>query len=354
MQDFDHHRDYMLQALTLSTQGIGRVSPNPIVGCLVVHRGKIIAQGYHHGVGGVHAEVDALAQIDKIPQDSILYVTVEPCSVHSKTPPCTARILKSGIKKVVVGMRDPNPAVNGNGISELEQKGVHVISGILEDEIQYHNRGFTKWIREGLPWVIVKLAQSSDGYMSVDSQKRTHLTGEEAQMFTHQLRSSCGGLLVGRKTALLDDPGLTVRVIDGRNPIRFIADTFDTLPKSLKIFRDQQAETIILSSDRYSEPHVTSYCRYLTVKEKNGRLSPTDMLKKIGKSGVTTLLIEGGAELISSFLSENLVDELYSITAPDKLIKNGLASPFRKNHKWEHIQKQKVGKDIINHYEKKV
>ncbi|MFQ6611285.1 MAG: bifunctional diaminohydroxyphosphoribosylaminopyrimidine deaminase/5-amino-6-(5-phosphoribosylamino)uracil reductase RibD, partial [Fidelibacterota bacterium] len=313
MQNIDDHRNYMLQAMALSTQGVDRVSPNPYVGCLIVENNKIIADGFHHVAGGVHAEVDALNSVDRITSDAVIYVTVEPCSIFGKTPPCVDRIVHSGINNVVVGMTDPNPDVNGRGIEELKKQGIHVHSGVLEKEIRHLNRGFIKRIETGYPWVILKLAQSSDGFISGSGKVRTQISGELSRRFTHKLRSDCDAVLIGRTTAFVDNPQLTVRYADGKNPIRFIADSNDRLPKSLNIFRDQKAKTVVLVSQKKMKTHRTSFCQYIAVKEKGNKMCPKDILKKISTFGVTSLLIEGGAELAESFLSEDLVDEMVLI-----------------------------------------
>ncbi len=355
MQKIDHHRVHMRRAIDISLRGLGKVSPNPAVGCVIVSNdNNIIAEGYHHECGGVHAEVDALTQLDDIPYGSTMYVTLEPCSIHGRTPACTDRIMASGLKSVVIGMTDPNPLVNGDGISRLKAQGINVVTGVLRNEIEYLNRNFTKWVREKIPRVIVKLAQSSDRYISADTNTRTTISGKEARIFTHRLRAVCDGVLIGKNTAVTDDPELTVRDVEGRNPIRFIADTHCNLPRHLKIFRDQQAETIILSSERTVESHQTSYSRVLQVSEHREKLLPDDMLKKIAETGVTRLLIEGGAELVSRFMTDGLVDEIYLITSGEKLIKKGVANPIKLTTEWQLIDTQASGSDTITHFEKKV
>ena len=354
MQNIDDHRNYMLQAMSLSTQGVGRVSPNPYVGCIIVENNKIIAGGYHHISGGVHAEVDALNSVNCISPNSTMYVTVEPCSVFGKTPPCINRIVHSGLKNVVVGMTDPNPDVNGRGIKEMKKKGINVLSGILEKEIRYLNRGFIKWIETGYPWVILKLSQSSDGFISGSRNVRTQISGELSRRFTHELRSGCDVVLIGRTTALVDDPKLTVRCVSGKNPTRFIADSRDSLPKTLNIFRDQKAKTVVLVSYKEMKNHCTSFCQYIGVKEKGRKLCPKDILTKIGSTGATSLLIEGGAELAGSFLSKNLVDEIYIITNTKKSLNKGVPSPFKEEQNWKLTSEKRSGnRDIIQNYEKK-
>ena len=319
---------YMLQAIELAKKGRGKVSPNPLVGCIIVKDKKIIGEGYHKEFGGDHAEIDALNNCSESPHDADLYVTLEPCSIYSKTPPCIDHIISNSIRNVFIGTIDKNPKINGNGIEKLKIEGVNVYMGILEKECYELNKGFFNWITEKKPWVIVKLAQSNNGYISLDSSTQTWITGKDTNIYTHKLRSKVDAILIGRKTAEIDDPKLTVRDVLGHNPIRVITDTNRKLPLNLKIFNDNAANNIILCSDKNFEDNETSSCKFLTVKENSYGLDEFHMLNILGEQGITTLLIEGGQKIVKSFIEKELVDEIYLYTSKNDLDNAKLLNPI--------------------------
>ncbi len=351
--NLEHNPEYMRRAINLAVKGMGYVSPNPLVGCVLVKEGRIIGEGYHGEFGGPHAEVMAIRNASEDPADATAFITMEPCSYTGKTPACSKLLIEKGISHVVVGIKDPNPLVNGEGIRQLREAGIQVTTGIFEDEICQMNRGFIKWMITGMPWVIVKLAQSEDGCLSVDECTQTWLTGTESRRYVHELRASVDGILIGRQTALVDDPQLTVRHAEGRNPVRFVADTRRSLPLTLKIFRDQQAETVTLCSNREGEPHRSSFCRYETVAEMNGKLDPVDVLRTIAGSGITTLLIEGGRRLVKSFFDADLVDEFYEFTASGLKLNGKVHNPIRLDDRWELLEKRNLGQDVLRRSVKK-
>ena len=353
---FSHniHESFMEIAIGLAQKGIGKVSPNPLVGCIIVKDGEIIGEGYHKEFGRDHAEVMAYKNATKNPDGSTLYVTLEPCSIHGKTPPCTEFLIANGIRSIYVGMIDPNPKVNGRGINILRFAGIDVQVGVLQKECTELNKGYNKWINLGIPWVIVKAAESSDGFMGIDSRTKTKITDEEALSHSHSLRSKVDAILIGRQTALVDNPKLTVRRVIGPNPIRVILDTNRTLPLNLNIFKDKKAETLIVCSDKKFKNNRTAICEYLACKENSdGLLDVQDILKNLGDIGITTLLIEGGAKTIESFISNKLVDEIYLYTSTEKIINGRLKTPINFNDEWDILDVLHLGHDNLQIARKK-
>ena len=343
----DVHESFMSYAIELAKKGRGGVSPNPLVGCVIVKNGEIIGEGFHKEFGKEHAEVDAFNNCSQTPEGADLYVNLEPCSIFSKTSPCVDRIIENGIKNVYVGTKDFNPSINGSGIDKLEKARINVFQNILEKECYELNKGFFKWIDNGKPWVIVKIAQSNNGYMGIDSKTSTWITGEDVKVNSHKLRSKVDGILIGRTTAEVDNPQLTVRKVNGNNPIRVIVDTYRQLPLNLNLFTDNLSENIILCSKDKFKQSKTVNSTYLPIKEEDGLLSPCDILNQLGEYGMNTLLIEGGQKIISSFLNENLVDEVYLYTSKNNLENAYLETPFELNQDWEVIKEENFEKDAL-------
>ena len=341
------HELFMSRAMELAKQGRGQVSPNPMVGCILVHDGNIIGEGYHEVYGGPHAEIMALRNARKDPVDSITYINLEPCCKTGKTPPCTNALIENGISEMYIGMLDPNPEVNGKGVEALKKAGILTHVGVLEDEAQLLNRPFKKWITTGMPWVIAKVAQSADGFMGLDSETSIWLTGDESRTHAHTLRSEVDSVLIGRQTALIDNPNLTVREVWGENPKRVILDTNRTLPLSLTIFNDRVADTIVLCSDKRFAPTDTHFCQYLPVKEENNKISPVHALKTLAKEGITSILIEGGQEVLNSFISANVIDQIFIYTAPKKLDDAQLKNPIQLSEEWSVIEEESLGEDTL-------
>ena len=349
----DIQNNFMSYAISLAIKGQGKTSPNPMVGCVIVKDGRIIGEGYHEKYGEHHAEVNAFKNCSEIPEGSDLYVTLEPCSIHGKTPPCVDRIIENGIKNVFIGTKDINPDINGDGIEKLKNAHINVFDGILEKECYDLNVGFFKWIKTGMPWVIIKIAQSNNGFMGIDSNSSIWITGDDTKINSHSLRSSVDGIMIGRKTAEVDNPKLTVRKVSGVNPIRIIADTHRRLPLDLDIFNDNSADNIVLCSNEKFQESKTSFCKYIPIKEIGGYLDPNDILMSLGKSGISKLLIEGGKDLITSFLDKNLVDEVYLYTSNDDLENANLENPFIIDNHWEVINEQSFINDSLKIVRKK-
>tara|TARA_Y100001968_G_scaffold330999_1_gene384322 strand:+ start:483 stop:1562 length:1080 start_codon:yes stop_codon:yes gene_type:complete len=334
MDVYNIHEKYMSRAIYLAKKGQSKVSPNPMVGCVIVKNGEIIGEGYHNEFGGPHAEVVAFKNCIQDPTDGAVYVTLEPCSHHGKTGPCCNVIVENGIRDVYISMLDPNKEVNGKGIEYLKNSGLNVQCGILESISKNLNKGYLHWIKEKKPFVIGKLAQDDRGFIAKEGSK-IWITGTSSKQSSHQLRSEVDAILVGKNTVLVDDPELTVREVIGYNPKRIVLDTNRTLPYNFKLLNDNEADTIIMCSNSKFQDNKTSQCQYLVVDELNNRLDPKDILIRLGELGITSLIIEGGATTIKSFLDMNLIDEFYLYTSQSSKDELDIKNPFCINEDWE-------------------
>ncbi len=345
---YNIHESFMDRAIQLSKNGIGYVSPNPLVGCVLVKNGEIIGEGYHEKYGEAHAEVMAYKNSIEDPVDSTMYVTLEPCSFEGKTPACTKFVIENGIREVYISMKDPNPKVSGRGVLELEKYGIKVHVGILKKECEWLNRGYIKWVTSGKPWIIAKVAQSENNFLGLDSNTTTSITGQESKIHCHELRRNVDAIMVGRQTALIDNPKLTVRHMSGKNPVRIILDTQRKLPLSLNVFNDNEAETIILCSNKNFKKSSTSFAKFIPVNEDEfGQLSIYSILDKLAKEGFCKILIEGGAELLNSFNQKELIDEVYIYTSNNKLNNANLKNPLIINDSWNIKEKLNLGDDKL-------
>jgi diaminohydroxyphosphoribosylaminopyrimidine deaminase/5-amino-6-(5-phosphoribosylamino)uracil reductase len=326
-----------------------------MVGCVLVHDGQIIGEGYHEEFGGPHAEVMAYKNAIKDPVDATVYVTLEPCSIQGKTPPCAQFLIENSAAEVYIAMLDPNPEINGIGVKTLRNAGIKVKTGILQEEAEWLNRGFTKFMTEGRPWVIAKAAQSANGFLGINSESQTWITGEESKEHSHKLRAHVDSIMVGRQTALIDDPQLTVRKVAGKNPIRIIVDTNRKLPLTLKVFRDHRAQTLVLCSNARFERSRTSFCDYVPVTEdEDGQLEPYSILSALTNEGVTSVLIEGGANLLRTFYDKDLIDEIYLYTSTEELENASLTNPIRISEDWDVKESKRLGEDSLVIAQRKV
>jgi len=329
---------YMKLALRLAAKGAGWTSPNPMVGAVVVREGQIVGRGWHRRYGLPHAEVEALRRAGNAARGADLYVTLEPCNHHGKTPPCTRAILEAGVRRVVVAVRDPNPGVNGGGAEFLASQGVQVEMGLLEPEARRLNETWFKWVTEGLPWVMAKAACSLDGRMATATGESQWLTGEAARAFGHRLRHQADAIVVGVNTIIADDPQLTTRLPikprkpDTENrkpktenrfkdPIRVILDSRLRLPLTARLLQlDSPAPTWVACTEaapgekrRALENQGTEV---LVLPEESGRVALQPLLVLLGRRRVQSLLVEGGAEVLGSFFDRRLVDKFYFFYAP--------------------------------------
>ena len=346
------HEQYMDRAIYLAQKGRGKVSPNPMVGCIIVKNGKIIGEGFHKHFGGNHAEVEAFKNCIEDPTDASIYITLEPCVHFGKTPPCSNVILENGVRDVYIATIDPNPLMSGKGIDFLEQSGINVQINILNKEADYLNRGYSKWIKTNEPLVIGKIAQDKKGFIGKKGSQ-IWITGTSSKENVHKLRSEVDAVMIGKNTALIDNPELTVRNVIGNNPKRIVIDTNRTLPYNLNLLKDNKAETIIICSNQKFQDNETSHCKYITVDELNEKLDPRHILMRLGELGITSLILEGGSELINSFLSLDLIDEFHLYTSMDINSDLDIKNPFVINENWKIKNERKLDNDQLLVLEKK-
>ncbi|MFP4015456.1 MAG: bifunctional diaminohydroxyphosphoribosylaminopyrimidine deaminase/5-amino-6-(5-phosphoribosylamino)uracil reductase RibD [Halanaerobiales bacterium] len=316
---------YMKIALELAQKGEGYTSPNPMVGSVVVKDGEIIGQGYHQYYGGPHAEVYALDQAGERAEGATIYVTLEPCSHYGKTPPCSVKVVNSGVKKAVIAMTDPNPLVAGRGIKHLEKAGIEVKVGILEKEAKELNEPFVKFICTDRPFVYLKSAQTLDGFLATRTGDSKWITNEKARLFGHKLRHKVDAILVGIGTVINDDPSLTTRLPDqkGKDSTRIILDARLEIPLEARLInQESEAGTIIVTGEdcdlnRKEELSEKKGVDILTIPlNAQGRI-PLDLLLKIlHDQCISSILVEGGGRVNYSFLKAGLVDKIYSFIAP--------------------------------------
>jgi diaminohydroxyphosphoribosylaminopyrimidine deaminase/5-amino-6-(5-phosphoribosylamino)uracil reductase len=323
---------FMRVALNLAKKGLGRTSPNPAVGAVIVRAGRVIAAGYHKKAGEPHAEVEALkAMSGKVLKNDTLYVTLEPCNHFGKTQPCTQAILQAGIKKLVIGMRDPNPRVKGGGIAFLKSKGVNVKVGVLEAECRRLNEAFVKFITTGRPFVMAKSALTLDGWSAAANGDSQWVSNELSRGFAHGLRDQADAIMVGVGTVLKDDPALTTRLArkKGRDPIRIILDTQFRIPETAKVLNpDSSAKTIVVIGDQTVinkvkiEALAKLNAEVLICPQKTGHLDLAALMPLLGQKSITSILLEGGAAVMGNMIRKQLVDKFYIFKAPKLLSGN--------------------------------
>jgi diaminohydroxyphosphoribosylaminopyrimidine deaminase/5-amino-6-(5-phosphoribosylamino)uracil reductase len=322
---------FMRRAIELAKSGVsGRVHPNPRVGAVVVRAGRIVGEGAHERFGGPHAEVRAIESVKGPVAGSTVYVSLEPCPIFGKTPPCTDLLIRSGVKKVVVGALDPNPKVSGRGIKALKKAGLEVISGVLAKEAGALNRDFAHFMRTGLPYVVVKSAQSLDGKIATRSGKSKWITCEASRRAGHRLRADADAILVGVNTILADDPLLSVRVPGVTpQPFKIVLDSaLKTSPRA-NIFSKASPGPVILAVTRAASRErrklFDGKAQILETCEKNGRVDLRDLCRRLAARGIVNLLVEGGGETVGAFVSKKLASEAYFFVAP--ILIGGKAAP---------------------------
>lgn len=310
-------------ALQEARKGLGRTSPNPLVGAVVVADGIVVGKGFHRKAGTPHAEVHALLEAGDLARDATIYVTLEPCNHTGRTPPCTHRIVESGISRVVVGMVDPNPLVGGSGLRFLAEKNIEVSGLVLEDECRAINRPFIKHISTGLPWVIMKAGCSLDGKLAAPDGRCGWITGIESRKEVHRMRDQVDAILIGVDTALNDDPSLTTRLDHqkGHDPVRVILDTHLRLtPKAKMLTLQSDAPTLIFCGSGVDQERrgalLAGGATIYEVPLKNDQLDLGHVLKKLGELQLNSVLVEGGSAVHTSFLHAGLVDQVSLFMAP--------------------------------------
>jgi diaminohydroxyphosphoribosylaminopyrimidine deaminase/5-amino-6-(5-phosphoribosylamino)uracil reductase len=307
---------FMKLCLRLAMKGKGFVSPNPLVGAVIVKEGEIVGKGFHPRFGAPHAEVFAIKEAGEKARDATLYVNLEPCCHYGKTPPCTKAIIEAGIKRVVVGMIDPNPLVNGKGVEELREKGIEVEVGVLEEKARRLNEAYAKFIKGKIPFVILKMAQSLDGKIATKSGESKWITGERARRLVHKLRSEYDAVLVGANTVLLDNPSLSAHGM-GRDPKRIVLDGQGRVPPEAQVFRPG-VERLVFTTD-VSSPNWRKALEERGVEvvvSEGERVDIKGLLEELGKRGIASVLVEGGGETASAFLEAGMVDKILFFIAP--------------------------------------
>jgi len=318
----------MKVCLHLAAKGYGKVFPNPMVGCIILHNNQIIGKGYHKLFGGTHAEVNAIADAKSNGynlKNSTLIVNLEPCSHYGKTPPCIDLIIKEKIKKVIIGTSDPNPVVNGKGIEILRSKGIEVISGIMENECVQLNKRFFVNNLEKRPYITLKFAQSIDGKIALDNFESKWITNINTRKFAHRLRSENDAILIGRNTAEKDNPMLNNRLYKSRkNPIRIVIDPNLKLKSDLQIFQTENLRTLIVHSKKSFKPIPQDNLDYIYIKN-NSEINFMQLVKLLYKYSIKSILVEGGSYTLSQFIMQNIFDELYVMVAP-KILGKGISA----------------------------
>ncbi len=314
---------YIKRCIELAGKALGKTYPNPLVGSVIVHNDRIIGEGFHKKAGEPHAEINAINSVkneDKhlIPESTI-YVSLEPCAHFGKTPPCALKIVELGFKKVVIGAMDSHDKVNGKGKKIITDAGIEVVSCVLENECRELNKRFFTYHEKKRPFIILKWAQSSDGFMDQDF-KPTQISNSLSKQLVHQMRSEEHAILVGKNTALNDNPSLTVREIDGRNPIRILIDFNLDVPENFNIYNNE-AETIIFNSIKNTE---YKHLKFIKIEKEN---SLNQILEKLYELQIQSVIIEGGRFTLQQFIDQNLWDEAVIFKNPNLNLENGTKAP---------------------------
>ncbi len=328
-------KEYMQTAIELARQGIGSVEPNPAVGCIIVKDSEVVGRGWHERFGGPHAEINALSDCRAKGIDAAgatMYVTLEPCCHVGKTGPCSKAVIEAGISKVVVAAGDPCGHAAGGGIEQLKQAGIEVQVGLCQKQARLLNAGFFKHAETGRPWVIAKWAQSADGFLAGGTQR--WITNETSRRDVHRQRQRCQGILVGVDTVIADDPMLTVR-IEGlkrqRQPLRIVLDSSLRMPPEMNVLDTQQAPTLVVITSKTLQRQAkriqslaAAGVEILAVAhDDKGRCDLGQLLDELGKRGIQQLLVEGGRNVLNSFLQQDLVDEVRVYISPEFLALGG-------------------------------
>ena len=320
------HKKYMDLAIKFAEKGKGLTSPNPMVGCIIVKRGRVVGKGWHKKAGTEHAEVLAIQDAGKKAVNSTMYVNLEPCSHWGRTPPCTERIVEAGVREVIIGMNDPNPLVDG--FKELKFRGLKTKIGILEKEARILNEAYIKYMRSKRPFTIIKVAMSADGRIATKTGDSKYITSREARAYVHELRTGVDAVMVGLNTVLRDNPELTPRLAKGKDPMKIVVDSRLKIPKNCNLMKDP-AKLMIAATNKASKNDIKKLQQkgvtVIITKTKKGLVDLQDLMKQLGRHEIASVMIEGGSELNSSAIKEGVVDKILIFTAP-KIIGNGLGA----------------------------
>lgn len=312
---------YMAMAIRMARRAEGLTNPNPLVGALIVRNGKVIGKGYHKRCGQPHAEIEALKSLKGKAGPATMYITLEPCDHFGRTPPCTDAIINSGIKRVVIGMTDPNPVNNGKGIKKLNRYGIKTTVGVLEKDARRLNRPYLKFITSRMPYVTVKVAESIDGKIATKTGDSKWITAGDSRAYVHRIRGRVDAVMVGLNTVIKDDPSLLSKISAGKQPIRIIADTFLRTPAAAKVLSNSGRFPVIIAttkSKRAARQRALERAgaKIMVVNKKDGRIYLKDLLKRLGAMNIMHLLVEGGGELTAGLVEERLVDRFLFFIAP--------------------------------------
>ena len=321
----DHHQLYMQHCINLAQKGLGHVSPNPLVGSVIVLHDKVIAEGFHSKFGEEHAEPSAIKKADEsLLKDSTLYVNLEPCSHHGKTPPCADLIIRKGIKKVVVGNMDPNPLVAGKGIEKLKNAGVEVITGVLENECAELNKRFFTFHQKKRPYIILKWAQTKDNFISKlplpAKNEDNWISGEESKTLVHQWRTEEQAILIGYHTVIADNPKLSARLFAGNNPIRIVIDRVMDLKMHYHVFNDE-AKTVVFNGVK---DQTIRNVQWIKIDFTN---FIEEILNQLYLLNINSILVEGGARTLEHFINTNFWDEARIFVNPKLYFNRGIEAP---------------------------
>lgn len=351
---------YMAMAMDLALKAKNTASPNPMVGAVIVKNGRVIAQGFHHHAGGPHAEVIAFQKASSSQlKGATLYVTLEPCAHFGRTPPCVDAVIKAGIKKIVVGMKDPNPKTNGHSILKLRKAGINVSVGILEEELRKMNASFVKYVTKQIPFVVAKTAQTLDGRIATRTSHSKWITSQASRKLGHELRNEFDAIMVGIQTVLKDDPGLNA-ALESKRLKKVIVDSCLRIPLNAKLFRKTRPEDCIVTATKRANKTKLKQLQKRGVQIifcplKNGRVDLKFLLKELAKREIAKVLIEGGGTLIGSALKEKVVDKVLIFVAPQILgDEKGLPSVrglaprhIDQSVKLREVSFQKIGEDFL-------
>ncbi len=319
--------EYMRLAIQLARQGCGWVNPNPMVGAVIVKDGKIIGQGCHKKYGELHAERNALADCRTPTTGATLYVTLEPCCHYGRTPPCTDAIIESGISRVAVGSSDPNPLIAGKGIAILRSHGIEVTENVAKDECDKLNESFFHYIQNRTPYVVMKYAMTMDGKIATHTGKSQWITGSAARRRVHEARHRYSAIMVGVGTVITDNPMLTCRLENGKNPLRIICDTGLRTPLQARIVTTtDKAPTLIataITDTKRYRPYLDAGCEIMVLPQKDAHIDLNSLMKRLGEKQIDSLLLEGGGTLNWSALQSGIVNKVQAYVAPKLFGGNG-------------------------------
>lgn len=312
---------YMRLAMQLAGNAIGRTSPNPLVGAVIVKDNRVVGCGWHRKAGTPHAEVHALNQAGELAQGADVYVTLEPCAHYGKTPPCSKALVEAKVKNVYGGLLDVNPKVAGKGFKILEDAGIHVEYGFLQDELRKQNEVFFKWIEHKKPFIVLKAAMTLDGKIATAIGQSKWITNETSRAYGYKLRDIYDGIMVGINTVIEDNPMLTARVDGGKNPIRIVVDSSLKIDINANVVQDKSAKTIVATTDKADKDKILKLQAQdvdviVVDKDENDKVDIEKLLDILGQQNICSILVEGGATLSGSFVAKKLVDKVYFFIAP--------------------------------------